>query len=81
MLFYSDYDGSTSRWNIGSHSMNGHHEEHVFPNKDNDDNDEEVNGHDEMPRRSDSPILRPLPSMLIVIISSSLQLFDPACGH
>jgi len=51
--------------------MNGRHDDVILPHRDDDDDDDnsvnmDTNGHQEMPRRSDSPILRPLPSMCII---------------
>jgi len=79
MFVNSDYDGLTSRRNIDHrHSMNGRRDDDVFVNKDDDDDDDDdddeaenvnvqLNGHDAR-RRPDSPVLRPLPSMLFIVI-------------
>jgi len=65
----SEYDRLTPRWNADRRSMNGYHDEIVFQHKDdNDEYEENVKDNEEMTRRSDSPVLRPLPSKLFRII-------------
>ena len=73
VIAYSDYGEMSSRQNYDHHRVNGRHSQNGFATRDHDDDDEAVilpvKGHDEMPRRSESPVLRPLPSMLYCYIS------------
>ena len=70
LLVSSDYAASSSRWNYDRHGMNGRHTENGFSTRDDADDDEivhrQVEDRDEMTRRSESPILRPLPSMSLL---------------
>ena len=73
MLCVSESDAS-SRWNHSRHSMNSHHAENGFANRNVDDDDDsainvQVKDHDEMQGRFESPVLRPLPSTSFVIIT------------
>ena len=73
LLAISDCDDSSSRWNYSHHhSVNGYQPASAAAaaaeRDDEDDDDEEVNvstrvrASDEMRVRSESPVLRPLPS-------------------
>ena len=62
VLVASDYDRPSSRWSSDRHSR---HTENGFADRDDDDEENvnmQVKGQDEIPRRSASPVLRPLPS-------------------
>jgi len=52
--------------------MNGRHDDSILTHRDDNGDDDDtvdmdVNGHQQMPGRSDSPVLRPLPSMCIYL--------------
>ena len=81
----SEHNGSSSQWNYSRHAMNSRRAENGFAhrNVDADDDESDINvqvkGHDEVPDRSESPVLRPLPSKSFAVRLTSLSRPSVSC--
>ena len=80
----SDDDRFSSPWHYDRHMMNSRRVENGFTSRDDVDDEQNVNtrvkDNGEMPKRSDSPVLRPLPSMSLVLIIT-VQMLNERCGQ
>ena len=80
VIVCSEFDRSLSRQNYDHHRANSRHSQNGFATRDDDDDDEAVSlpvkDHDEMPGRSESPVLRPLPSMSYISLSLVFSCFQ-----